>query len=170
MRGFEDLNQGPLNVENSTFHQSTTWPPPNQVILLGHTLLHCTHKICILALLSVSLCIGCNGVFSWGFFNRCCNRDLYGWRTDCFSIKRGKIKECKMSVVHLLPVTGFAVQLFLMCCILFQRSPSTPKRAYLWNIHCVPKQTSDASCPPSVCVMIEVFFLISVSPGPWVSA
>ena len=32
----------------------------------------------LLSLVFVSLPPGCNGVFSRGFFNRCCNGDMYG--------------------------------------------------------------------------------------------
>ena len=33
---------------------------------------------------------GCDGVLGRWFFDRCCDRNLYGWRSNCKRVSRGK--------------------------------------------------------------------------------
>lgn len=34
--------------------------------------------------------VGGDGVLGWRLFNRCCHRDMYGWRTDCCCLSGGE--------------------------------------------------------------------------------
>lgn len=162
-----------LIIENSTLNQSTTWPL-NHMSLLELVLLHWTYKIHILTCWVkrgfTSLPPGCNGVFSWGFFNRCCNRDMHGWRADCFSIKRGKMKECPFITTHY----GFAVQVILVCYIYLSASHNSEEGLPTCIKYALRFKADFRCLLPTFNLGNEwtffFFFLTSVSPGPWVSA